>query len=397
MDAAQCLHRASRIALTLRQAFFESNNRAAVALQQRVGARAILTLAGNAGLANQPNVPSLALGSGLVSPLALTAAYAAFPNGGDAVRPRAILRVLDQDGSVVLFEPVQRERVLSPEVAFQMTTLMQDVIARGTGTTVQQGGLRMPVAGKTGQHQRVQGRVVRRAILRAIVVGVWVGFDQPATIARDAFGGRIAAPDLGRLHAAVGPRRWLAGRLRCRRRSRPTSCAASRSSSRWTAARCTRNTSRRRTPSRASIARSTRAVCVSASSVRRRRPVGVATSAQKCGTQVLALTLGFRLQASGFKALGYGPWLGVCISGCPWRAAGRARRWSRSRPILAGRRPSVRACRQRRAPGGPTSDALMLSLARVRDELARATHPAHRTMLERAAAALDAEISGLSS
>ena len=73
--------------VTLRQAFYESNNRAAVALQQRVGARAILALARDAGLANQPNVPSLALGSGLVSPLALTAAYAAFSNGGDAVRP----------------------------------------------------------------------------------------------------------------------------------------------------------------------------------------------------------------------------------------------------------------------------------------------------------------------
>jgi 1A family penicillin-binding protein len=179
--------------LTLRQAFFESNNRAAVALQQRVGARAILRLAGHAGLTNQPNVPSLALGSGLVSPLALTAAYAVFPNGGDAVQPRAILRVLDADGSVVLFEPVQRERVLSPEVAFQMTTLMQDVIARGTGTTVQQWGLRMPVAGKTGSTNEFKDAWFVGFSPR-MVVGVWVGFDQPATIRRDAFGGRVAGP-----------------------------------------------------------------------------------------------------------------------------------------------------------------------------------------------------------
>lgn len=179
--------------LTLRQAFFESNNRAAVALQQRVGARAILRLAGHAGLTNQPNVPSLALGSGLVSPLALTASYAVFPNGGDAVQPRAILRVLDPDGSVVLFEPVQRERVLSPEVAFQMTTLMQDVIARGTGTTVQQWGLRMPVAGKTGSTNEFKDAWFVGFSPR-MVVGVWVGFDQPATIRRDAFGGRIAGP-----------------------------------------------------------------------------------------------------------------------------------------------------------------------------------------------------------
>ena len=179
--------------VTLRQAFYESNNRAAVALQQRVGARAILSLARHAGLANQPDVPSLALGSGLVSPLALTAAYAAFSNGGDAVRPRAILRVTDQDGSAVLFEPVARERLLSEEVAFQMTTLMEDVIVRGTGTSVQRWGLRGPVAGKTGSTNEFKDAWFVGYSSR-VVVGVWVGFDQPATIARDAFGGRIAAP-----------------------------------------------------------------------------------------------------------------------------------------------------------------------------------------------------------
>ena len=179
--------------VTLRQALYESNNRAAVALQQRVGARAILSLARHAGLANQPDVPSLALGSGLVSPLALTAAYAAFSNGGDAVRPRAILRVTDQDGSAVLFEPVARERLLSEEVAFQMTTLMEDVIARGTGTSVQRWGLRGPVAGKTGSTNEFKDAWFVGYSSR-VVVGVWVGFDQPATIARDAFGGRIAAP-----------------------------------------------------------------------------------------------------------------------------------------------------------------------------------------------------------
>ena len=179
--------------LTLRQAFVESNNRAAVALQQKVGARAILALAGRAGLSNQPNVPSLALGSGLVSPLALTAAYAAFANGGDAVRPRAIQRVLDQDGSVVLAEPVQRERVLSEEVAFQMTTLMEDVIARGTGASVQRWSVRAPIAGKTGSTNEFKDAWFVGYAPR-VVVGVWVGFDQPATIARDGFGGRIAAP-----------------------------------------------------------------------------------------------------------------------------------------------------------------------------------------------------------
>ena len=62
-------------ALTLRQSLIESNNRAAVALQERIGTRPILRLAAAAGLRNQPDVPSLALGSGLVTPLDLAAAY----------------------------------------------------------------------------------------------------------------------------------------------------------------------------------------------------------------------------------------------------------------------------------------------------------------------------------
>jgi 1A family penicillin-binding protein len=179
--------------LTLREAFFESNNRAAVMLQQRLGGRNITRIAARAGLENQPNVPSLALGAGVVTPLALTASYAAFVNGGARVRPRAIVRVVDQDGGVVLREPVQRERVLSPEVAYQMVTLMQDVIARGTGTAVQSWGVRGAIAGKTGTTNDFKDAWFVGFSPR-VVVGVWVGFDQPATIRRDGTGGRVALP-----------------------------------------------------------------------------------------------------------------------------------------------------------------------------------------------------------
>jgi 1A family penicillin-binding protein len=179
--------------LTLRQAFYESNNRAAVALQQRVGGRPVVRLASRAGLDDQPNVPSLALGAGVVSPLALTASYAAFANGGEVVRPRGVLRVLDRDGDVVSSEPVRRDRVLSPEVAYQMVTLMQDVVTRGTGTGVQQWGIRAPLAGKTGTTNEFKDAWFVGFSPR-LVVGVWVGFDQPATIRRDGSGGRIALP-----------------------------------------------------------------------------------------------------------------------------------------------------------------------------------------------------------
>src|SRR5829696_646173 len=64
--------------LTLRAALIESNNRAATVLQQNVGTRRVLRVASEAGLEDLPDVPSLALGSGLVTPLAITAAYSVF-------------------------------------------------------------------------------------------------------------------------------------------------------------------------------------------------------------------------------------------------------------------------------------------------------------------------------
>ncbi len=78
-------------ALTLRAALLESNNPAAADLQQRVGSRAVLRLAGDAGLSDLPDVPSLALGTGLVSPLDLTAAYTMFPGDGQVARPRGMI------------------------------------------------------------------------------------------------------------------------------------------------------------------------------------------------------------------------------------------------------------------------------------------------------------------
>jgi 1A family penicillin-binding protein len=179
--------------LTLREALIESNNRAAVVLQQEIGTRPVLRLASDSGLHDLPNVPSLALGSGLVTPLALTAAYAAFPNGGFVVRPRAIRRVLDQQGSVAYEQRVSREQVLTPEVAYQMVSLMRDVVNRGTATGVRNAGIRFAVGAKTGTTNDFKDAWFV-GYSSAVVVGVWVGFDQPASIGPNAFGSRVALP-----------------------------------------------------------------------------------------------------------------------------------------------------------------------------------------------------------
>ena len=179
--------------LTLRAALLESNNPAAVDLQQRVGTRAVLKLAGDAGLEGLPDVPSLALGTGVVSPLDLTAAYTMFPGDGQIVHPRGMISVFDSGGRQVYDKPVEREQLISPAVAFQMTSMLRDVIERGTGAPARTLGVRGPVAGKTGTTDDYHDAWFV-GYSSSIVVGVWVGFDQPAPIGREGYGARVALP-----------------------------------------------------------------------------------------------------------------------------------------------------------------------------------------------------------
>jgi penicillin-binding protein 1A len=179
--------------ITLRAALLASNNDAAMALQQDVGTRSVLRLASEAGLPDLPDVPSLALGAGVVTPLAMTTAYAVFPNGGHAVRPRDITRVRDADGATAFRQQVKTERVLSPQSAFQMVSMLNDAIDRGTGSPVRRLGVRFPVGGKTGTTNDYKDAWFV-GFSSTIVAGVWVGFDRPESIGRDAYGARYALP-----------------------------------------------------------------------------------------------------------------------------------------------------------------------------------------------------------
>ena len=179
--------------LTLRAALLDSNNRAATLLQQQVGTGRVLRTASRAGLDDLPDVPSLALGSGLVTPLAITAAYSVFPNGGLAVRPRDLSRVRDAGGSTAFEQRVDTDRVIEPEVAFQMVSMLRDAVDRGTGSPARQLGIRFPIGGKTGTTNEFKDAWFV-GFSSAMVVGVWVGFDDPKPIGADAYGGRYALP-----------------------------------------------------------------------------------------------------------------------------------------------------------------------------------------------------------
>jgi len=179
--------------LTLRAALIESNNRAATLLQQQVGTGRVLRVASNAGLDDLPDVPSLALGSGLVTPLAITTAFSMFPNGGVRVQPRDIVRVRDADGGTAFEQRVETERVIAPEVAFQMVSMLEDAVDRGTGSGARQLGIRFPIGGKTGTTNQFKDAWFV-GFSSSVVVGVWVGYDDPKPIGAEGYGGRYALP-----------------------------------------------------------------------------------------------------------------------------------------------------------------------------------------------------------
>jgi penicillin-binding protein 1A len=178
--------------IPLREAFIESNNRTAVGVQLAIGSRPIRQLGAKLGLENLPDVASLALGTGSVSPLQLTAAYAVFPNGGYAVQPKGIASVIDAQGAEAWEPRERRMRVMSEQTAFQMVSLMRDVIDRGTGAAARARGINFPAGGKTGTTNDGHDAWFV-GFTSSLVVGVWVGLDQPAPLP-NASGARYALP-----------------------------------------------------------------------------------------------------------------------------------------------------------------------------------------------------------
>jgi penicillin-binding protein 1A len=110
-----------------------------------------------------------------------------------SVRPRDLARVRDADGGTAFQQRVDTDRVIKPTVAFQIVSMLEDAVNRGTGTPVRAQGIRFPVAGKTGTTNEFKDAWFV-GFSSSIVAGVWVGYDQPQTIARDGYGARYALP-----------------------------------------------------------------------------------------------------------------------------------------------------------------------------------------------------------
>jgi penicillin-binding protein 1A len=157
-------------------------------------------------------VLSMALGAGETTELKMVSAYATIANGGRKIVPTLIDRVQDRYGKTIFKhdervcdgcnvakwdnqpEPLiidNRPQVLDPMTAYQITSMMEDVIKRGTG--YQAHILNRPVAGKTGTSSDYKDAWFV-GFTPSLAVGVYVGYDTPKSLGRHGAGGVVAAP-----------------------------------------------------------------------------------------------------------------------------------------------------------------------------------------------------------
>ena len=198
---------------TLRFGIEQSRNVMTVRLAQDIGMPLIGEYAHRFGVyENLPNYLSYALGAGETTVMRMVTAYSMFANGGRRIQPTLIDRIQDRYGKTIYRhdqrecrgcdaqqwnnqpEPTlvdRREQVLDPMTAYQITSMLQGVVQRGTGTVVKAVG--KPVAGKTGTTNDEKD-VWFVGFTPEIAVGVYLGYDKPRHIARGATGGHLAAP-----------------------------------------------------------------------------------------------------------------------------------------------------------------------------------------------------------
>ena len=176
---------------SLREGLVQSRNIVTIRLLQKVGVKPVIRLAQRAGISStlRPEL-TLALGASPVSLLEMTGAYTLFANQGRFVPPVCITRVTDRDGRVLPWPAPRGGQVLDPAPAALVSSLLSEVISRGTGTSAQ--GI-PGSAGKTGTTDNSRdGWFI--GYTADLVAGVWVGFDQGRSLGKGETGSQTAAP-----------------------------------------------------------------------------------------------------------------------------------------------------------------------------------------------------------
>ncbi|MBX6376249.1 MAG: penicillin-binding protein, partial [Acetobacteraceae bacterium] len=209
--------------VTMRQAMERSLNLVTVRLAREVGMERVADVAARFGvIPNMPHYLALSLGAGETTVLRMAAAYASFVNGGRQVVPTLIDSVQDRRGRVVWRADIrqchgcdaadpsagpptlteERPQVTDPIAAYQMVSLLQGVVQRGTAAGAIGNRLGRPVAGKTGTTNDYMDNWFV-GFTPDIVVAVWIGHDEPRTLGSGETGGQNAAPIFREIVAAA--------------------------------------------------------------------------------------------------------------------------------------------------------------------------------------------------
>ncbi len=201
----------------LREALYRSRNLVSIRILRAIGASYVVEYAQRFGFTPEqlPNDLTLALGSASVTPLQMARAYAVLANGGYLIDPYFIHSIHDPSGEVIFTatpaiacpqcpETIEAindpgtdaiklaPQVLTPQNVWLMTSMMQDVIQRGTGRKARVLG-RTDLAGKTGTtNDQKDGWF--SGFNHALVATAWVGFDKLEPLGRGETGGRSALP-----------------------------------------------------------------------------------------------------------------------------------------------------------------------------------------------------------
>ena len=198
---------------TLRGGIEQSRNLMTVRLAKDMSMKLVAEYAERFGVYDKMlPVLSMALGSGETTTLRMVSAYAVFANGGRAIKPSIIDRIQDRYGKTIFRhdergcggcsatgwlnqdEPElsdNRDQVLDPMTAYQITSMLEGVVQRGTAANIKDIGF--PVAGKTGTTNEEKDAWFV-GYTPDLVTGIYVGFDQPAPMGKGMTGGHLAAP-----------------------------------------------------------------------------------------------------------------------------------------------------------------------------------------------------------
>lgn len=198
---------------TLRLGIEKSRNLMTVRLARAIGMEAVADYASRFGIEEDMlQTLSMSLGAGETTLIKLTTAYAELVNGGKKITPTLIDRIQDRRGKTVYRhdrreceacnvevwneqeEPVlpdTREQILPPSTAFQVVSMLEGVVQRGTGASIRVVG--KPLGGKTGTSNEAKDTWFM-GFSPDLAVGVYVGFDTPKGLGKKESGSSVAAP-----------------------------------------------------------------------------------------------------------------------------------------------------------------------------------------------------------